>query len=144
MPIKYRIETGDVLFSWSGNPDTSIDTFIWTRGAAWLNQHIFKVVPASFASRAFVYGVLKHLNPVFTEIARDKQKTGLGHVTVADLKRLKISMPPQDLIAQWNNVSDSLIDQIVANELKSRTLERIRDELLPRLMSGSLTLSEAA
>lgn len=30
MPIKYRIDTGDLLFSWSGNPDTSIDTFIWT------------------------------------------------------------------------------------------------------------------
>ena len=25
MPRKYRIDTGDLLFSWSGNPDTSID-----------------------------------------------------------------------------------------------------------------------
>lgn len=44
---KYRIDTGDVLFSWSGNPDTSIDTFVWFHGPAWLNQHIFKVVAAS-------------------------------------------------------------------------------------------------
>ena len=27
---KYRIDDGDILFSWSGNPDTSIDTFVWT------------------------------------------------------------------------------------------------------------------
>ena len=40
---KYRIRDRALLFSWSGNPDTSIDTFIWTGGEAWLNQHIFAV-----------------------------------------------------------------------------------------------------
>jgi type I restriction enzyme S subunit len=33
MPEKYRIAKGDILFSWSGNPDTSIDTFVWSDGA---------------------------------------------------------------------------------------------------------------
>ncbi|MFO0750884.1 MAG: restriction endonuclease subunit S [Myxococcota bacterium] len=40
MPEKYRIEQGDILFSWSGNPDTSIDTFVWSHGPGWLNQHL--------------------------------------------------------------------------------------------------------
>src|SRR5690606_32686559 len=44
MPGKYLISDGAILFSWSGNPDTSIDTFIWTGGKGWLNQHIFNVV----------------------------------------------------------------------------------------------------
>jgi len=43
MPSKYKIDTGDILFSWSGNPDTSIDIFVWSHGPAWLNQHIFRV-----------------------------------------------------------------------------------------------------
>lgn len=34
---KYYIDDRDILFSWSGNPDTSIDTFIWSRGRAILN-----------------------------------------------------------------------------------------------------------
>lgn len=38
---RYKIENGELLFSWSGNPDTSIDTFIWAMGGGWLNQHIF-------------------------------------------------------------------------------------------------------
>lgn len=29
---RYRISDGEMLFSWSGNPDTSIDTFLWTGG----------------------------------------------------------------------------------------------------------------
>ena len=32
------------MFSWSGNPQTSIDTFIWVGGDAILNQHTFKIV----------------------------------------------------------------------------------------------------
>ncbi len=40
---KYRINNGEILLSWSGNPDTSIDTFIWTNDEGYLNQHIFKV-----------------------------------------------------------------------------------------------------
>lgn len=36
---KYIVHNKDILFSWSGNPDTSIDIFIWTHGKAILNQH---------------------------------------------------------------------------------------------------------
>lgn len=31
---RYLIDDGELLFSWSGNPDTSIDTFLWTGGKA--------------------------------------------------------------------------------------------------------------
>jgi type I restriction enzyme S subunit len=30
---RYKILDGELLFSWSGNPDTSIDTFVWTSGS---------------------------------------------------------------------------------------------------------------
>ena len=33
----------DLLFSWSGNPQTSIDVFRYRLEDGWLNQHIFKV-----------------------------------------------------------------------------------------------------
>ena len=70
MPEKYLINDGAILFSWSGNPDTSIDTFIWTGGKGWLNQHIFNVVLHKASDKTFVYYLLKYLKPIFTEIAR--------------------------------------------------------------------------
>jgi len=36
---RYRITDGELLFSWSGNPETSIDTFIWTGGDACVHCH---------------------------------------------------------------------------------------------------------
>ena len=68
MPDKYLIGDGDILFSWSGNPDTSIDTFVWAHGRAFLNQHIFRVIPNQEDQRSRVLTMLKSLRPVFAEI----------------------------------------------------------------------------
>ena len=140
---KYRIDTGDVLFSWSGNPDTSIDTFVWSGGPAWLNQHIFKVITPDRARRIFVLLLLRHLRPVFARIARDKQTTGLGHVTAQDMKRLQVICPPQQTLEAFAKIAEPLVDAVVRREIENRTLVELRNRLLPRLMSGELRLAGA-
>ncbi len=140
MPEKYRIAAGDILFSWSGNPDTSIDTFVWLHGSAWLNQHIFRVVPNTSSERSFVLMMLKYLNPIFAELARNKQTTGLGHVTVADLKRLRVVKPSDSVLQQWNESVDPLIERAFNVAQQAQTLATLRDTLLPRLISGQLRL----
>ncbi len=143
MPEKYRIKTRDILFSWSGNPDTSIDTFVWPHDEAWLNQHIFRVLPASVAERSFVLQTLRYLKPVFAELARNKQTTGLGHVTVSDLKQLRVVKPPMQLLRRWSEVIDPLLDQAFVVQRHAQTLSTLRDTLLPRLISGRLRLPDA-
>nr|WP_255257836.1 restriction endonuclease subunit S [Pseudomonas sp.]QDK64829.1 type I restriction enzyme EcoKI specificity protein, S subunit [Pseudomonas sp.] len=143
MPEKYLIKTGDILFSWSGNPDTSIDTFVWGYDPALLNQHIFRVLPNIPTERSFVLQTLRNLKPVFAELARNKQTTGLGHVTVADLKRLHVVNPPGAVIEQFNNCVETIHQMIFGNEQQAQTLTHLRDTLLPRLISGQLRLPEA-
>lgn len=143
MPEKYRVEGGDILFSWSGNPDTSIDTFVWTHDAGWLNQHIFKVVPANPVERAFVLQTLKHLRPTFAELARNKQTTGLGHVTVSDMKQLKAVYPDTATLALFAEVVGPIQGRVFENQRHAQTLATLRDTLLPRLISGQLRLPEA-
>jgi type I restriction enzyme S subunit len=144
MPYKYRIDQGDILFSWSGNPDTSIDTFVWSSGSAWLNQHIFRVIPNCSSERSFALLALKYLRPVFAEIARDKQTTGLGHVTVSDLKRLRITKPEQAVLERWSLLVDPLVKKAFSVQQQAQTLAELRDTLLPRLISGKLRLPDAA
>ena len=143
MPEKYRIGVKDILFSWSGNPDTSIDTFVWSHSNAWLNQHIFRVIPNLQNERSLVLLMLKHMKPVFAEIARNKQTTGLGHVTVADLKRLRVVKPNALVLQKWNEIVDPLIERAFIVEQQAQTLTILRDTLLPRLISGQLRLPEA-
>jgi len=142
MPEKYRLATGDILFSWSGNPDTSIDTFVWSHGPAWLNQHIFRVDPHRPEERTFVLATLKYLRPVFAEIARNKQTTGLGHVTAGDMKRLLIVKPDERILKAWNAAANRFFDAVFRNTLEAYTLAKTRDALLPRLLSGELSVAD--
>jgi len=42
-PERFRVRTGDMLFSWSGTPGTSFGCFRWKGSEGWLDQHIFNV-----------------------------------------------------------------------------------------------------
>ncbi len=143
LATKYRVTSGDILFSWSGSPDTSIDTFVWTGADGWLNQHIFKIVFKRPIEKLFVHYLLRHLKPVFIEIARNKQTTGLGHVTVEDLKALKTAFPPDDVLHAFNAVAAPLFQRTYVNSCESRSLADMRNALLPRLISGELSLRRA-
>ena len=114
---------GDMLFSWSGNPDTSIDVFRWKGEDGWLNQHIFKVTPSDGVSADFLFFLLKWLKPKFAEIARNKQTTGLGHVTIQDLKQTFVGVPDAKEQAGIIGVIGPIQDKIELNRRMNETLE---------------------
>jgi type I restriction enzyme S subunit len=140
MPKKYHLIDQDILFSWSGNPDTSIDTFVWARGDAWLNQHIFKVVPNKSSNYSFLFSLLKYLKPEFSAIARDKQTTGLGHVTVKNLKELDVVMPSNELMEIFDKQLHPILERMFLNMKNTQLMEKQRDTLLPKLISGEITI----
>ena len=137
--VKYYIDDRDILFSWSGNPDTSIDTFLWCNGKAILNQHTFRVV-SKYDAPAFTFFLLKYLKPQLTHIASNKQTTGLGHVTVADLKRLQFCAD-ENAIREFNAITMPFFDMIFSNYKENQYLFSLRDTILPQLMSGELDIS---
>ncbi len=111
-----KLQKGDMLFSWSGNPDTSIDVFWYSLPDGWLNQHIFKITPKSIVDRKYLYYLLKYLKPQFTAIASNKQTTGLGHVTVKDLKEIFIELPSLSIQESIGNYLATFDDKIEINQ----------------------------
>lgn len=141
---RYLINDRELLFSWSGNPDTSIGTFLWSGGKAWLNQHIFAVRESGNRSKPFLHAMLKYLKPDFAELARNKQTTGLGHVTKADMQRMLICTAPDSVHHEFDKLINPLFERAFLLQTESRTLAQARDLLLPRLMSGELRIAQAA
>ena len=118
-----NVENGALLFAWSGQPETSIDAYLWRGPAGWLNQHIFRVTPANEVDDEFFYYLLKYLRPTFVAIARNKQTTGLGHVTRHDLENLEVGLPSlleQRAIA---HILGALDNKIEVNRRMNETLE---------------------
>ena len=80
VPDKHLIDSGDVLLSWSGTPGTSFGCFIWDRGKALLNQHIFKVLVdnSRMDDSFFMYAVNSKLDEM---ISKAHGGVGLTHIT---------------------------------------------------------------
>jgi len=122
-PKEVYLQKGDFLFSWSGNPQTSIDIYKFRMQEGWLNQHIFKVIPnEKLIHRDFFFYLMKALKPNFTKIATNKQTTGLGHVTIADLKRLEVTIPDYNKQKKIAQILSSLDDKIELNNAINRNL----------------------
>jgi len=118
------VKKGDLLFSWSGQPEKSIDVFWWKGPEGWLNQHIFKVIPKN-CDKKFLYYLLKYLRPNFIDIARNKQTTGLGHVTKKDLQRIIVGLPPLPEQKAIAHILGTLDDKIELNRRMNETLEEM-------------------
>jgi len=115
---------GDLVFSWSGNPQTSIDIYKYILPNGWLNQHIFKVTPSSKVDKDFLFYVMKYLKPNFTKIATNKQTTGLGHVTLSDIKRISLILPTPYVQKQISAILSSIDNKIELNQQQNNNLEQ--------------------
>lgn len=89
---KHKIESGDVLLSWSGTPGTSFGCFIWERGEALVNQHIFRVkVKEELVLREyFVHATNSRLDEM---IGLAHGAAGLRHITKAKLETIEVPVP---------------------------------------------------
>lgn len=89
---KYRINSGDVLLSWSGTPGTSFGCFIWNGGEAILNQHIFKVIVREelVLPEYFVHAANSRLREMI-DLAHGA--AGLRHITKAKLEQIELPIP---------------------------------------------------
>lgn len=139
---KYRINNDDVLYSWSGSPETSLEVFKWFGGEAWLNQHIFKLNFESLNQKYFTYFLLKHMKPELIRTAQQKQTTGLGHVTVADMKRIKTVFPSSKVLQLFSEMVGPIYEKNSLLQKEIISLSGLRDSLLPKLLSGYIELND--
>ena len=128
----YYLTKKDLLFSWSGSPETSIDVFWYDLPDGWLNQHIFKVTPFDKVTKDYMFYVLKYLKPIFIEIAKNKQTTGLGHVTMTDLKNILVRIPKNNEQRAIAATLSALDDKIELNNRINKTLEEMAQALFKR------------
>ena len=136
LPPSYIVQDGDVLFSWSG----SLEVKLWCGGPGALNQHLFKVTSREFPKWFYFLWSCYHLDE-FRLIAADKATT-MGHIQRGHLTAAKVLIPPRPLLEAMTCTMSPLIDQLIANSIQSRSLAILRDMLLPKLLSGEMSLAE--
>lgn len=136
IPPQYVIEDGDILFSWSG----SLTVVAWCGGKGALNQHLFKVTSEKYPKWFYYYWTKHHLAD-FQEIAAGKATT-MGHIQRHHLTAAKVLVPDEKKMREMDEFMSPLLQQIILNNIESRTLASLRDSLLPKLMRGEVRMKE--
>jgi len=69
--------------------------------------------------------------------------TGIKNLDLkAILSNEKIALPNDDVISEFQQIVSNFFAKIIQNGIESRSLISIRDALLPKLMSGEISLEE--
>ena len=108
---KYLIKKGDLLFAWAA----SLGTYIWKGEDAWLNQHIFKVVPYPFMDKKYLYYAF---HAMIAEFYRKSHGSGMIHITRKQFEEITLWLPPlteQHRIVHYLQQVFKKLDSIVEN-----------------------------
>ena len=107
-----RIESGDLLFAWSGTLGSSFGARVWNGPSGVLNQHIFKVLMDK-QQITLLFSLLV-LSRVEEDIAKQSHgfKASFVHVKKSDLVKVELplpTLPEQQRIASGLSSLDVLI-----------------------------------
>jgi len=133
----YIVADGDILFSWSG----SLECVQWAGGPGALNQHLFKVTSKDYPRWLCYFGIHRYLDE-FRHIAAGKATT-MGHIQRHHLSDAKIVVPPKPMPYAIDECLSLLFDSRWKREVESRTLNALRNALLPKLIYGELCVKDA-
>ncbi|MFC1478746.1 restriction endonuclease subunit S [Candidatus Margulisiibacteriota bacterium] len=132
---EYFVESGDVIFSWSA----SLLVKIWDGKKCILNQHLFKVTSTLFP-KWFYYQWCKYHLEEFISIA-SSHATTMGHIKRGDLDTAMVLVPSITELEKMNTIMQPITDKTMENNNQIHTLEKLRDTLLPKLMSGEVRIA---
>lgn len=115
-PEKIEINNGDVLISWSA----SLGVYIWNRGKALLNQHIFKVIfdKVDIDKNYFVYAVHRKLD----EMSMKSHGATMKHIIKKDFDATLIPYPA---LNEQIEIADNLDKVLRIIEMRKRELQSL-------------------
>ena len=133
VPAKYLIKAGDLLFSWSA----TLMVIIWSGEDGWLNQHLFKVTPAKGINREFL---LQSISNTIVEFQNLTTGSTMKHIQRNKLDQVFVNVPNAEIMKRYTDISEKTRSNILSLQSQIRLLTEARDRLLPKLMSGEITV----
>lgn len=98
---------------------------------------VFFVRPKEYFSLIYCYQLLKTLR--LENMNTDAAVPGLNR---NNAYRLEVVTPPQPIIAKFTNIIQTIRHKIDSNHNETENLTNLRDTLLPKLISGELSLED--
>jgi type I restriction enzyme S subunit len=133
-PKKTLVRTGDILVGM----DAEFRATIWSGSQGYLNQRLFYLKPkGENISNLF----LKYtIQPLLDLEERAQVGTTVAHLGKKDIDKFRILVPTTNILEVSKVHFSELLSRIVEIYCENTALEKLRDTLLPKLISGELRL----
>lgn len=131
------LQIGDVLLSLTGNVGR---VGIVCENNLLLNQRVAKFVPHRKELLPFLYFIFRHpsIKTQMESIAK-----GTAQLNLSPIETLNLSVPFEKTKAlELSKVLSPIYQFIISNNQQNILLSSLRDELLPKLMSGEIDISD--
>lgn len=105
----------------------------YATGKFWVNNHTHVLKARYPYNNFFIWNYLrkKNIDEIVTGAVQPK-------INQANLKSIDFPKYPENLVIEFNKISEPFFKKINQNNTQIRTLTALRDTLLPKLMSGEV------
>jgi type I restriction enzyme, S subunit len=134
MPPYCILKTGDALLSLTGN----VGRVCYVVGEDYLlNQRVAKIEAKNKRDSAFAYFFFRqpHIIPTLGQIASGTAQKNLSPI---ETSKLKMIVPPRAILDAFSEIAGPMQAKMHESSLQIQHLAKIRDLLLPKLMSGEI------
>lgn len=102
-----------------------------------VNEHVFVLRANEKAGQIFLYFLLQE-----EELAQLNSNSAQPGLNQQAMNAFEIVLPPLELIQEFEALAEPLVDKIFENANQIRTLQKLRDTLLPKLISGEVRVKQ--
>ncbi len=99
------------------------------------NQSVVGLIPNDKLPKEYVFLLIKSK---IKEIILSETGGAQPHINKNDINDTEIVIPPENILSEKTLVFKNFFEKITTNVFQIQTLEKLRDTLLPKLMSGEV------
>jgi type I restriction enzyme S subunit len=104
-----------------------------------INQSCYGIYSKSNYSQPVTYLLIQSLMNHFVQVSYGSV---FDTITTSTFQNINILLPPESILNEIKNNIDEYFTQIKQNVIENQTLTKLRDTLLPKLISGKIRLKE--
>lgn len=79
----------------------------------------------------------------FDTIVSTAEGSAQPNISSSGIESVECPVPPKGTLSLYKNTASSLFEKWISNHNKSKTLTKLRNTLLPKLISGELQIQDA-
>ncbi|WP_394157979.1 restriction endonuclease subunit S [Vibrio campbellii] len=138
---RFKLVDGDLLMAMTGATVGKSGIYVSDGRNGYLNQRVARLESKVVRSSScwFTYNLVTK-SSIFEQIVSAAQGSAQPNISSKGIEQVKAVIPTHNLISKYQNIVDTSYAKWILNIKENRQLEKLRDTLLPKLISGELRL----